>query len=211
MASLKSFLFEVAPVLGVNGATLYERQRALVDLGVLIAIEGRGRGSGVPLTGDNFAAILISMLATDSLSEVDENVVALCDATAPERFRERHKRTPTFKTELGRVLSGQPPEHAPEATVVRAVRVSRAWMGQIVLEEQDMTTKTVILAFVSRGRDRERGAATRYPSRGLSRGGEPRRGFSEPIRLTAEIEIGVLQKLVEITCSALKTEEEDEE
>src|SRR6478735_4032377 len=80
MAGLKSFLYGVAPILGVTGAILYERQRALVNLGVLKAEQGRGPGSGVPLSAENAAAVIISLLAAGSLSEVDERVVALCRA-----------------------------------------------------------------------------------------------------------------------------------
>ena len=80
MASLKSFLQGVAPILGVSLATLYERQRALVRLGVLPPSTGAGPGSGVPFTAKNFAAILISLLASDSLSDVDQSMVALFKA-----------------------------------------------------------------------------------------------------------------------------------
>src|SRR5215831_16940231 len=80
MASLKSFLQGVAPILGVSLATLYERQRALVRLGVLPPSTGAGPGSGVPFTAENFAAILISLLASDSLSDVDQSMVALFKA-----------------------------------------------------------------------------------------------------------------------------------
>ena len=65
MAGLKSFLYGVAPILGVSPAALYERQRALVNIGVLKTTAGRGPGSGVPFTAENFAAIVISLLAAE--------------------------------------------------------------------------------------------------------------------------------------------------
>ena len=80
MASLKSFLYGVAPLLGMTGAALYERQRALVDLGVLEAVPGRGPGSGVPLTPENIAAVIISVLAAENLAEVDDRVVGIINA-----------------------------------------------------------------------------------------------------------------------------------
>ena len=86
MASLKSFLQGVAPILGVSLATLYERQRALVRLGVLPPSTGAGPGSGVPFTAENFAAILISLLASDSLSDVDQSMVALFKAKPETTF-----------------------------------------------------------------------------------------------------------------------------
>ena len=86
MASLKSFLQGVAPILGVSLATLYERQRALVRLGVLPPSTGAGPGSGVPFTAKNFAAILISILASDSLSDVDQSMVALFKAKPETTF-----------------------------------------------------------------------------------------------------------------------------
>ena len=86
MASLKSFLQGVAPILGVSLATLYERQRALVRLGVLPPSTGAGPGSGVPFTAKNFAAILISILASDSLSDVDQSMVALFKAKPEKTF-----------------------------------------------------------------------------------------------------------------------------
>jgi len=86
MASLKSFLQGVAPILGVSLATLYERQRALVRLGVLPPSTGAGPGSGVPFTAENFAPILISLLASDSLSDVDQSMVALFKAKPETTF-----------------------------------------------------------------------------------------------------------------------------
>ena len=100
MASLKSFLQGVAPILGVSLATLYERQRALVRLGVLPPSTGAGPGSGVPFTAENFAAILISLLASDSLSDVDQSMVAL--------FKAKPEYTVSWMVRLERRLSDKP-------------------------------------------------------------------------------------------------------
>jgi hypothetical protein len=207
MASLKLFLERVAPILEVTPAALYERQRALVGLGVLTAIEGRGRGSGVPFTADNFAAVLISVLATDSLSEVDERVSVLCDAhpvttqtyqlISPKLWRE--KGSPTFKTEVGRVLSGKPPawraSEEREGPFGHCIRVSRVWRGQIVTSPSGADP----LTFIHDNRFRMvPGGKLFYPRKGR-------------ISLTAEIESETLQRLVDITVGALAAIEEDEE
>jgi hypothetical protein len=54
-------------------AALYERQRALVRAGLLKAEGGKGPGSGVRATPYSMALLLISVLAADSLSEVEES------------------------------------------------------------------------------------------------------------------------------------------
>jgi hypothetical protein len=77
MISLKSFIPSACPHLGVSPAALYERQRALVRLGVLHGKEGKGRGSGVRLSAGAVAALLASLLATDSLSEVADTILLL--------------------------------------------------------------------------------------------------------------------------------------
>lgn len=52
-------------------AALYERQRALVREGLLAAEAGRGPGSGVRATAPAVALLVLSVLATDRLSESD--------------------------------------------------------------------------------------------------------------------------------------------
>src|SRR6516162_7209468 len=91
MAGLKTFLGKLSPMLGVTPAALYERQRVLVDIGLIKPRAGRGPGSGVAFTAENLAALVISILATDSLSEIDQRVVDLCNAQ-PEPTLERQSR-----------------------------------------------------------------------------------------------------------------------
>jgi hypothetical protein len=81
MNSLKAFLPQLADIFGTTSAALYERQRVLVRLGVLAALEGRGPGSGVPLTTSNVAALILALAVTDNLSDTDERVQRLCEAT----------------------------------------------------------------------------------------------------------------------------------
>src|SRR5215211_344378 len=75
MISLKAFLPVMSEQLGRSPAALYERQRALVRLGILSApTNGRGPGSGVRATPETVLPILLSVLITDNLSEIDQRV-----------------------------------------------------------------------------------------------------------------------------------------
>ena len=69
--SLKAFIPALARLLEQNPNGLYERQRALIRAGLLEARAGRGPGSGVEATPASVAMLLVSVLATDSLSEVE--------------------------------------------------------------------------------------------------------------------------------------------
>src|SRR5262245_62088547 len=60
-------------------AAIYERQRALVRAGLLHTRPGRGPGSGVPADAKSVAMLLISVLATGSLSEVEEQTKAIAN------------------------------------------------------------------------------------------------------------------------------------
>lgn len=51
---------------------LYERQRVLVRSGALVAPAGRGPGSGIRAMPATVTQVIIAVLATDSLSEIDE-------------------------------------------------------------------------------------------------------------------------------------------
>ena len=182
MAGLKSFLYGVAPILGVTGAVLYERQRALVSLGVLKAAKGRGPGSGVPLTAENVAAVIISVLVTDNLAEVDERVVNLINA--PPRTKDRNQwikaGRPTFCTGVAAVLSGGarswPLEHS-----VGEIRVDRFWTG-----------------IISDGFGQISGGTTEYSAKFNPSGPRP-----SPIKISAVLDIGVIQKLEAFTQGAL--------
>jgi hypothetical protein len=197
MAGLKSFLYGVAPILGVTGAVLYERQRALVNLGVLTANPGRGPGSGVLLTAENVAAVIISLLAAGSLSEVDERVVALCSAPPDFQSRDGWKEEwwkelgkPTFRSEISRLLSGERIQWHGSSRSFRGIRVSRCWRGQILPGRAVRA-----IDFFVDGYDRDKA--------------------SHLISITAEIEEEMLAKLIIYTQGALSQaaglEEEDDE
>jgi hypothetical protein len=68
--SLQQRLPVLAEILNANPSTLYERQRALVREGLLEALPGHGRGSGVEATAESIAMLTIGMLASVSLAEV---------------------------------------------------------------------------------------------------------------------------------------------
>ena len=80
MSSLKAFIPGLARHLDISPAALYERQRALVRAGLLDLGEGRGPGSGVRTTWGSVAYLLLSVLATDRLSELDTRVPAIAKA-----------------------------------------------------------------------------------------------------------------------------------
>jgi len=94
MNSLKSIIPLLSDVLRFSENALYERQRALVRGGLIKATAGRGPGSGVKATADNVAMLIISVLATDSLSDVvvETGIIAKAtrqvpDVDAPPAFR----------------------------------------------------------------------------------------------------------------------------
>jgi hypothetical protein len=79
MFSLRQFIPVLSEIIGnVSETALYERQRELVRAGVLNSAGGRGPRSGVPLTPDSVAALTLSLLATDNLSEIGVETKFLC-------------------------------------------------------------------------------------------------------------------------------------
>jgi hypothetical protein len=69
MMGLKTYLPQIAPLLGMSAEMAYERQRALVREGMLKLRPGRGPGSGVSADEDSLAVLLISILSHDLLTE----------------------------------------------------------------------------------------------------------------------------------------------
>src|ERR1700675_4180425 len=68
--SLQGCLPTLAEVLHANRTTLYEGQRALVREGLLEALPGHGRGSGVRATPESVAMLTIGMLSSVNLADV---------------------------------------------------------------------------------------------------------------------------------------------
>jgi hypothetical protein len=79
--SLKAYSPDLARYLALSPVVVYERQRALVSLGMLPKAP-RGPHIGVRATPDSVAALVIAVLATDS--PADHRVVALLKAKPSE-------------------------------------------------------------------------------------------------------------------------------
>lgn len=93
--SLKAFIPKLAKTLGMNPTALYERQRALIRGGLLKTKAGHGPGSGVRLSPESVAMLLISVMATDSLVQVEErtevfarlkSIKGVCPLTGKKTF-----------------------------------------------------------------------------------------------------------------------------
>ncbi|MEH2589876.1 hypothetical protein [Bradyrhizobium sp. AZCC 1721] len=82
---LKSFLPKLAGRLQTTPGSLYEYQRRLVALGVVRQRKGKGPGTGVRLTAENLAALILSQMFTENPSLVDERVKWLCKSTPMEK------------------------------------------------------------------------------------------------------------------------------
>jgi hypothetical protein len=77
LPSTKSLIPFLADRLAIKPAAIYERQRELVRAGLMEQSPGRGPGSGVRATHRNLAMLLISVLTTSSLSEVNDEAGAI--------------------------------------------------------------------------------------------------------------------------------------
>ena len=111
MVGLKTFIPQLSKVLEVSEIALYERQRALVRAGLLANTVGRGPGSGVRYSPETLAILLISLLATDSLSETAAATNFLLNAKRNhgERYRKVERSlagAETFKAALTNALTG---------------------------------------------------------------------------------------------------------
>lgn len=83
MISLKAFLPVLSRLVELSPAALYERQRALVRLDLLPKPTAPGRKSGAAMaTPDAVAIMLIAVLATDNLSEIDSRIQILAKKKA---------------------------------------------------------------------------------------------------------------------------------
>ena len=83
MIGLKTYLPQIAPLLGMSAEMAYERQRALVREGVLKPRPGRGPGSGVSADEDSLAVLLISILSHDLLTEAQATKF-YCELISPQ-------------------------------------------------------------------------------------------------------------------------------
>jgi hypothetical protein len=141
MSSLKTFLYDISGRLRMSPASLYERQRELVRHGLLPVREGRGPGSGVPLTAETVATFLIGLLATDSLIDLAEHTAELCSAKPllVHTSKRTAKRGNTFHSDLANALVGTGEftgrdKSEDEASALRCVgvQVTRHWRGVLL-------------------------------------------------------------------------------
>lgn len=84
MISLKAFCENLAPLLGLSPAALYERQRALIRIGELPE-PTKGRGHGLMATAETVAVLVSAVMVTDNLSETDTRVHQLGKARSRPR------------------------------------------------------------------------------------------------------------------------------
>jgi hypothetical protein len=127
MASLKAFLPQLAKIVDTTADTLYSRQRALTQMGLLKAVEGRGPGSGVPLSGEAVAAMIIALMASDSLLETDQRVARTCNAVASDGSCV-WTGAATFQSALAAVLlSEERVTSFMELTIARGVKATIQW------------------------------------------------------------------------------------
>jgi hypothetical protein len=143
MSSLKSFLYEVAPVVGMTSSSLYERQRELVRHGLLPVREGRGPGSGVPLTPETVATFVIGLLASDSLTDLAEQTASLCSARPLLVTKRSTRRGATFHSDVAKALvdsaiTGFQPGDDLHDNLYAGIQVTRHWRG-VLLQNRELT------------------------------------------------------------------------
>jgi hypothetical protein len=137
MTSLKALLPELAEIFDSTPDALYERQRQLIRLGLLRKLtRGRGPGSGVPLTADNLAPLIIALAATDNLSDTDDRVCKLCDASPLFKPTCPLTGAKTFKTAMAQILGS-----TKIADRVSAVFVNRNWLVATIQYRSGRVTK----------------------------------------------------------------------
>ena len=139
MASLASFLSTLSPLLGRSVAALYERQRALVRMGVLPKASGRGRSSGgATATPNTVAWLLVSLLATDHLSEVPRETELLANAKIDDNVFPPFPSDASFVQAIAHVLAN--PAVAERITHFQVSRGSpNAGIGWIIGKGADAT------------------------------------------------------------------------
>lgn len=106
--SLKGLIPGLARLIGSTPSALYERQRALVRGGLLAPEEGRGPGSGVRATAPSIALLLISVLATDNLSETEARTRGILSARPKNSRRCPLTGMTNFVDALSSLLVSQP-------------------------------------------------------------------------------------------------------
>lgn len=183
--SLTSILPALAPILGMTPQALYERQRALIKMGLLPAPQGRGRRDGPVASPEHVALLVIAKLATDHQS--DERVRALASAQLTDTRKQGNTRKKaltegclwtgarTFHEAVAYLLSSQAP--------IQPWPKSEAHTG-IDVDRSDMTARIFF-------------QWTRRPGDGLSEFGHRDRARNR-IKVNAELPFGALQTIRQI-------------
>ncbi|MGX9426946.1 MULTISPECIES: hypothetical protein [Bradyrhizobium] len=114
MISLKSYCGFLSVIIGLTPDALYERQRVLVRAGALSnAVAGKGPGSGIRATPGNVSKLLLSVLASDTLSEIPtrtrelaglKSVAGKCPITSEARFQKAFENLLSNRTQAESVL-----------------------------------------------------------------------------------------------------------
>jgi hypothetical protein len=133
MAGLKSYLAGLSAHLDRSAAALYERQRALVRLGLLDQTAGFGPGSGVRATPETVSLLLLSVMVTDNLSEMDVRVSKLAAARVDKRsLKQNLTKALTFGRAVSAVLDD--PELAKKVAGIsvdrRDLTATIGWYGE---------------------------------------------------------------------------------
>jgi hypothetical protein len=134
--SLKVFMPSLARLLGTTPATLYERQRALVRAGLLDAGSGWGPGSGVRTTAGSVALLLISVLASDSLTVAETRTGEIADAAPVGDDRCPLTGMRSFRDALASILTA-----ASQSARVIEVNVSRTAARAKIVYRDGRSTK----------------------------------------------------------------------
>jgi hypothetical protein len=148
--SLQGCLPALAEVLNVNRTTLYERQRALVREGLLEALPGHGRGSGVRATPESVAMLTIGMLASVNLADVGPLARSFSEAGSMA-WKCPLTGGKTFRAALSRIFADESLAKRVSGISVQ-VNVGRAAIGFDGSDaERDMDLVSLKSALESRG------------------------------------------------------------
>ena len=138
MVGLKSYLPVLAGHLNVTEDVLYERQRRLTRAGLLTGSVGRGPGSGVRVSAPVVTLMVLTMLATDDLSEADGRAEFLAASPSDSRRCPLTGAT-TFKGALELVFASE-----SIASTVLQVEVLRSTLqGEIWYQRKGRRTPSI--------------------------------------------------------------------
>jgi hypothetical protein len=116
MQSLTAYVPTLARLLDMTPLALYERQRALVRMGMLA--KGR-QGAGIAPTAETIARLLVASLATGSLSEVEERSAAVAGLMPRGAGRCPLTGMLTFLDAVASILTSKSRSRGTEITVSR--------------------------------------------------------------------------------------------